>query len=254
MESNSATADRVQNRNRPLFPHQSVSNWNLIAARQRMTRHRRPDGGVNRSRRRPHWGMEAIPAPPLHSSGTRSADAVRAGLDHQDLHRAAARGRWTLMAAFLSGWKADKPRDTAYEYSNLGGLLPVPATPWRTRHPGRGHRPRLARRRAARAHRVQPRRRDLRLQQLALAGSGQGKRLRGAGERGGGRRGPGAASAGTGDPGRGHVPDAPGRGVADAGAAPAARGHLCAPPPCILGAPFHGLSRLCGDDPLRALR
>ncbi|MFX1678874.1 serine hydrolase [Mitsuaria sp. CC2] len=31
---------------------------------------------------------------------------------------------WTLMAAFLSGWKADKPRDTAYEYSNLGfGLL-----------------------------------------------------------------------------------------------------------------------------------
>ncbi|WP_431257388.1 serine hydrolase [Roseateles chitinivorans] len=31
---------------------------------------------------------------------------------------------WTQMAAFLSGWRADKPRDTAYEYSNLGfGLL-----------------------------------------------------------------------------------------------------------------------------------
>lgn len=31
---------------------------------------------------------------------------------------------WPQMAAFLSGWRADKPRDTAYEYSNLGfGLL-----------------------------------------------------------------------------------------------------------------------------------
>ncbi|UXH78547.1 serine hydrolase [Roseateles amylovorans] len=31
---------------------------------------------------------------------------------------------WTQMATFLSGWKSAKPRDTAYEYSNLGfGLL-----------------------------------------------------------------------------------------------------------------------------------
>ncbi|WP_431286589.1 serine hydrolase domain-containing protein [Roseateles chitinivorans] len=31
---------------------------------------------------------------------------------------------WTQMAAFLSDWKATRPRDTAYEYSNLGfGLL-----------------------------------------------------------------------------------------------------------------------------------